>query len=98
MFIDPITGYQRKFDINRIVKFELDYIISAVEDESTKQKLSNVLNQWEKSVNAHDLEGLFEVHEYLHDYDYYAFNYPTHYVYNEDADFQGLDDYFGHLE
>ena len=35
---------------------------------------------------------------YLHDYDYFAFNYPTHYVYNENADFQGIDDYFGHLE
>jgi len=98
IFTDPITGEHRKFDMDRILNFELNYIISVLKDESTKQKLSYVLNQWEKSVNAHDLEGLFKVHEYIHDYDYYAFNYPTNYVYNDSADYQGLDDYFKHLE
>lgn len=98
IFIDPISKEQRKFDMDRIMKFELKQIISAVKDESTKEKLSDVLKQWEQSVNAHDLEGLFKVHEYLHDFDYFAFNYPTNYVYNEYADYQGLDDYFGHLE
>lgn len=98
IFTDPISGERRKFDMDRIMKFELDYIISTIEDDSTKQKFSYVLKLWEKSVNAHDLEGLFKVHEYLHDFDYYAFNYPTHYVYNEYVDYQGLDDYFGHLD
>lgn len=98
IFTDPITDEHRKFDMDRILNFELNYIISVLKDESTKQKLSYVLNQWEKSVNAHDLEGLFKVHEYIHDYDYYAFNYPTNHVYNDSADYQGLDDYFKHLE
>ena len=84
--------------MNRIMNYELEYIISTVKEESVKVKLSEALKLWNKSVNSHDLEGLFKVHEYVHDYDYYAFNYPTHYVYSESADYQGLDDYFGHLE
>ena len=98
IFTDPITEERLKFDMNRIMNYELDYIINAIEDETAKQQLTNALNLWNKSVKAHDLEGLFKAHEYLHDYDYYAFNYPTHYVYDENADYQGLDDYFGHLE
>ncbi len=98
IFTDPISNERRKYDMDRIMNYELEHIISAVKDESTKQKLSEALSLWKKSLNAHDLEGLFKVHEYLHDFDYYAFNYPTHYVYSEYADYQGLDDYFGHLE
>ena len=98
IFTDPITGEQRKFDMDRIMKYELEYIISTVKDETVKQKLSEALKLWKESVNSHDLEGMFKVHEYIHDYDYYAFNYPTRYVYSESADYQGLDDYFGHLE
>lgn len=98
IFNDPITDERRKFDMDRIMKYELEYIISAVKDDYVKQKLSEALKLWKESVNSHDLEGLFKVHEYIHDYDYYAFNYPTHYVYSEYADYQGLDDYFGHLE
>ncbi len=97
IFTDPISLEQRKFDMDRIIKFELNYIISVIKDVSTKQNLTNALNQWKKSLNNHDLEGIFKVHEYLHDYDYFAFNYPTNYVYNESVDYQGLDDYFGHL-
>ena len=98
IFTDPINEERRKFDINRIMNYELEYIISTVKEESVKVKLSEALKLWNESVNSHDLEGLFKVHEYVHDYDYYAFNYPTHYVYSESADYQGLDDYFGHLE
>lgn len=97
IFTDPISGQRRKFDMDRIIKYELGEIISELENEKTKQKLSEVLELWKKSLKSHDLEGIFKVHEYLHDYDYFAFNFPTHYVYNENVDFQGLDDYFGHL-
>ena len=98
IFTDPINEERRKFDMNRIMNYELEYIISTVKEESVKVKLSEALKLWNESVNSHDLEGLFKVHEYVHDYDYYAFNYPTHFVYSESADYQGLDDYFGHLE
>lgn len=98
IFTDPISGQNRKFDMDRIMKFELGYIISNLKDETAKEKLSEALKLWEESVRSHSLQGLFRAHEYLHDFDYYAFNYPTHYVYSETADYQGLDDYFGHLE
>lgn len=97
-FLDPISNIERKFDINNIMVSELEYIISSVNDKTTKANLSEALAIWKESVETHNLEGLFKVHEYLHDYDYYAINYPTHYVYSEFADYQGLDDYFGHLE
>ncbi len=98
IFDDPISNERRKYDMDRIIKFELDYIISNVEDKTTKEKFSEVLRLWEVSIKNRDLAGIFKVHEYLHDFDYYAFNYPTNYVYNEWVDYQGLDDYFGHLE
>ncbi len=98
IFTDPINGEQRKFDMDRIINYELNYIISAVTDKLAKEKLSKALTLWNKALSEHDLKGLFEVHEYLHDFDYYAFNFPTDYVYSEYADFQGLDDYFGRLE
>ena len=97
-FTDPVTEENRCFDINKRMVSELESLILAVKDEAAKKDLSNALKLWEDSVNEHNLKGLFTVHEYLHDYDYYSFNYPTKYVYDEDADFQGLDDYFGHLE
>lgn len=98
IFSDPITNDSRKFDMNRIMVNELKFIISAVKDQTAKSNFSKALELWNDSISTHNLSGLFKVHEYLHDYDYYAFNYPTHYVYSEYADYQGLDDYFGHLE
>ena len=49
-------------------------------------------------MREHNLDDLFTAHEYIHDYDYFSINYPTHYVYDTRADFQGIDDYFGRTE
>lgn len=95
IFLDPIAEFQRKYDINSIMVDELEYIISVTYDSTTKNNIMKALEIWKESIQNHSLEGLFKVHEYLHDYDYYVFNYPTNYVYNEYADYQGLDDYFG---
>lgn len=97
-FDDPIAGYERQYDVNGEVVSALEYALSVIEDKDVKKNLSTALKLWKKSVSEHKLDGLFEVHEYIHDYDYYAFNYPTHYVYDSYADYQGLDDYFGRLE
>lgn len=96
-FTDPISKQQREFGIYNTVKSGLEFIISKTEDETAKDKLSKALKLFENSVKEHSLEGLFKVHECLHDYDYFAFNYPTQYVYDDYADYQGLDDYFGNL-
>lgn len=97
IFEDPITKTEKKYDIKHIVIHELEYIINAVKENQAKERLNEALNIWKQSIEEHSLEGCFEVHKYVHDYDYFAFNYPTRYVYSEFADYQGVDDYFGIL-
>ncbi len=98
IFTDPITNERKKYDMNRIFVFELEYIIETVQDNETKAKLEEALNIWKKAMAERNLEGCFKAHTYIHDYDYFAFNYPTRYVYSEFADYQGVNDYFGILE
>lgn len=97
-FQDPISGHERLYTVRDDVIEALEYIISVTEDKSTEEKLRNISKLWNKALKEHDLEGLFEAHEYIHDYDYYLYNYPTRYVYDNYADYQGLDDYFGRIE
>lgn len=97
-FTDPISGNENVYSINENIIFQLSEIIEIIEDTDTKNDLKTALSLWKKSVKSNDLEGLFTVHEYIHDYDYFIFNYPTQYVYDDRADYQGLDDYFGWIE
>ncbi len=97
-FTDPIAGYERSYSANKEVVSALEYAISVIKDDTAKKNIKTALKLWNKSIFDHNLGGLFKVHEYLHDYDYYAVNYPTSYVYDSYADYQGLDDYFGRLE
>ena len=70
----------------------------AINDSHLKETITTAIKLWESSIENHDLYGLFKAHEYIHDYDYFALNYPTKYVYSPYADYQGVDDYFGHLD
>lgn len=97
-FTDPIAGYERCFSANKEISSALEYAISVIKDKQAEKNLQTALSLWKKSVSQHSIGGLFKVHEYIHDYDYYAVNYPTSYVYDDYADYQGLDDYFGRLE
>lgn len=97
-FTDPISGCECRYSANKEVVSALEYAISVICDKTAKKNLKTALKLWNKSISEHNLGGLFKVHEYIHDYDYFAVNYPTSYVYDSDADYQGLDDYFGRLE
>lgn len=97
-FIDPISGYENRYSANAEVTSALKYAILVIKDDTAKKNLQTALKLWNKSIAEHNLGGLFKVHEYIHDYDYFAVNYPTRYVYDNYADYQGLDDYFGRLE
>lgn len=97
IFNDPITGEENRYTENRFITDELNTVILNIKDEKTKQIFEKALEIWNVSVSEHNISGLFKVHEYIHDCDYFAFNYPTKYVYDERADYQGLDDYFGTL-
>ena len=96
-FLDPITNEKREFDVNKRVKSALSYIIFKVTDRESGKTLKKALEIWERGVREHSLDDLFLAHEYIHDYDYFAINYPTHYVYDNCADYQGIDDYFGRI-
>lgn len=72
--------------------------ITTVNDTKAEALLKKALKIWNDAVKAHDLDGLFTAHEYIHDIDYFCVNYPTHYVYDINVDFQGIDDYFGHID
>lgn len=96
-FADPITGDIYRFNAFESVIADLEFISSALKDKKVKSTVEKTARLWESAMLSHDLEGLFKAHEYIHDYDYFLFNYPTHYVYDPYADFQGLDDYFGFL-
>ena len=97
-FLDPITNEKKEFDVNKRVKSALSYIIYKINDKESGNNLKKALEIWERGVREHNLDDLFTAHEYIHDYDYFAINYPTHYVYDTLADFQGIDDYFGKTE
>ncbi len=97
-FTDPISGYENKYTVNSTVTNGLKEMLRTVKHEKTKSKLETTLKIWENSIKNRNLEGLFKAHEYIHDMDYFMLNYPTRYVYDPYADFQGIDDYFGTLE
>lgn len=96
-FSDPITGYPRQITVYKDVIENLEKISATVSDKQTLQAVRRADELWENAIINHDLEGLFKAHEYIHDYDYFVFNYPTRYVYDVDADFGGINNYFGHI-
>lgn len=98
IFIDPIADYERSFKVNTTVTEALKKAITTVNDTKAEALLKKALKIWNDAVKAHDLDGLFTAHEYIHDIDYFCVNYPTHYVYDINVDFQGIDDYFGHID
>ena len=53
-------------------------------------------NDLQSACDKRDLKGVFKVHEYIHDYDYFSVNYPPVYELAA-AEWGGIDVYFGHL-
>ena len=96
-FSDPITGQHKQITAYKDVEKNLEKIATTIYDKQSLQAIMRAAELWQNAIINHDLEGLFKAHEYIHDYDYFVFNYPTKYVYNPDADFQGVNDYFGHI-
>lgn len=97
-FSDPISNDEREFDVNKRVKSDISNIILKITDKESGKALKKALKIWERGVRERNLDDLFLSHEYIHDYDYFAINYPTHYVYDNGADYQGIDDYFGRID
>ncbi len=96
-YTDPLNGELGQLTALNEVSSDLEKVISEIKDKKTRESFKYILKLWKESAKNHDIEGLFLVHEYIHDYDYFLYNYPTHYVYDNGADYQGIYDYFGHL-
>ncbi len=96
--MDPIASYEHRFNVDATVKEALNSAIKNVNNGNAEALLKKALKIWNGAVKANNLDALFTAHEYIHDIDYFCVNYPTHYVYDINADFQGIDDYFGHLD
>lgn len=97
-FIDPITSVRTdKSDCFNIKLENLEKIKNIIKDESTKEEFENIIEIFKEAMNNHDLAGCFKVHEFIHDYDYYAVNYPAYFPTYPPPDWEGINVYFGHL-
>lgn len=97
VFTDPFTGTQ---GIDNSYHIMLDYfeaLIATVKDEKTKTTIITLKSDYINAFKNHDIGSIFTVHEVIHDYDYYAVNYPISFSIAP-PDWGGIDDYFGHLE
>lgn len=77
---------------------ELVKIKNIIKDEEIKKEFEKIIQEFENAMNNHELASCFKVHEFIHDYDYYAINYPAYYPTFPPADWEGIGVYFGHLK
>lgn len=76
------------------ILMKMKEITNYIKDEETKNDLVNAYKIWEDGMNNHDIGKLFEVHEIIHDYDYWIINTPLELAYPP-ADWSGINIYFG---
>ena len=76
---------------------KIDVISRSFTNKRAVDDFGKLYNSLKKACEDKDLEAILKVHEVIHDYDYFAVNYPVRYNY-EAADWGGLNDYFGNLE
>lgn len=96
-FTDPFTGVVSIDNTYHIIIDNFDKSISAVKAADTKKAIKTMKADFQNAVKNHDLGSIFAVHEVIHDWDYYAINYPISYSL-EPPDWGGTDEYFGHLD
>ena len=95
-----VTGFSENvirgnFSFGGVLKL-LESICSNLKDRDTKKAFEKMHNDLQSACDKRDLKGVFKVHEYIHDYDYFSVNYPPVYELAA-ADWGGIDVYFGHL-
>lgn len=77
---------------------DLKKIESIIKNPETKNKFKDMYTSLQTSMNNHDIEGCFKVHEIIHDYDYWIINYPAYFDTFSPTDWGGTDTYFGNIE
>lgn len=96
-----ITGHGQNVETGAFsfdgVAANLRTVADALKDAAAKRVFEALCADLQKACEQRDVGKIFELHEILHDYDYFAINYPAHYDLTEPADWGGIDVYFGHL-
>lgn len=97
---DPFSGeayINGDWCFNYIIK-RLSDIANVIKNEDIKADFFKMSKELERACNYHDIGGIFAIHEYIHDYDYFAANYPPYFKLLAPPDWDGVNVYFGHLE
>ena len=76
---------------------KIDELSKSVTNQKAVDNFEKLYDDLKKACDSKNLQGILKVHEVIHDYDYFAVNYPVRYNY-EAADWGGLDDYFGNID
>lgn len=67
-------------------------------NDTTRNKIKDLIYKLQSGMNNHDLSECFEVHKILHDLDYWIISYPISSFTVAPADWGGIDCYYGLIE
>lgn len=99
IYKDPLTGVETESTIFFNMKLQkLERVKDIIKNEEIKKEFEDIIELLKNAMDNHDLEGCFKVHEFIHDYDYYAINYPAYFPTYPPPDWEGINVYFGHLK
>lgn len=99
-FEDPFSGEKYTngdWCFNSVIEY-LDNISNAIRNKEIKSQFEAMSESLKKACDNHDIGGIFAIHEFIHDYDYFAINYPAYFELLAPPDWNGINIYFGHLE
>lgn len=95
--IEP-TGVGLEFSTDncfRAVANNINEVAHILQDKDTKEEFNNIYERLNKAMQYKDIAEMFEVHEKIHDFDYWIINYPAHYDVAPAPDWEGIETYFG---
>ena len=97
---DPFSGVRFEFGehycFNYVIN-ELEAILDIIQNKDAKEDLLKGLKVLEEGVEKHDIEKIFEAHEYIHDYDVWVVEYPIQGLIAEPIEWKKLSTYFGRV-
>lgn len=96
-FTDPFTNDSFIDDSYYIILDFFDELSELAKDKELKQMLKTAKADFINAIKNHDIASVFTVHEFIHDYDYYAVNYPVQYKLDP-PDWEGIKIYFGRVK
>lgn len=96
-FTDPLTNESYFDNSYYIINDFFDELTALAKDNELKERLITAKSDFINAIDNHDIGSVFTVHEFIHDYDFYAVNYPVQYKLDP-PDWEGIKVYFGRIE